>query len=816
MGFELGEPEYPDGKPLYCLHELAARPEETVWLVEGEWCADSLAKVGVLATTSGAADSAAKADWRSLAGRDVTVWPDNDEAGQRYATDAAESLLALGCTVRVIDVAKLGLPKKGDVVDWLKANPAATAAAIAALPCVEARRGDEWPEPMPLLAKVTAVDYPLDALPDIIRGAVKEVAGFVKAPVPLVASSALGALSATVQAHVDVKRAEKLQGPSSLFLLTIADSGERKTTCDGFFTSAIREFEKTEAEKAGPALKDYAASFGKWTAERDGILLAIKQAKKTGKATGGLGEDLKQLEHDKPEAPRVPKLLCMDETPEHLAWLLAKEWPSAVVASSEAGIVFGAHAMGRDSIMRNLALLNILWDGRELSIGRRTSESFTVRSARLTLALQVQEVTLRNFFERSEGLARGTGFLARFLIAWPESTQGYRPFTEAPENWPALAAFNQRIAEILEESPPMNEEGDLSPAVLMLTPDAKAEWVKFHDAIEGKLRNGGELCDVRDVASKTADNAVRLAALFQAFEDDMDGPIGPDVFKAASRIAAWHLNESRRFFGEVALSVELANTVRLDTWLIEYCRREGTSSVPTGRIQQYGPAGLRERAVIDSAVRELDELDRARLVKEGRQKKIEVKPGFAGWGCRMTLADLIHGELKNEPVGAANAKAAKVAKVAPGLAGLATLALASPGSEKTEGAPPLSPAARDGGPDRLWWRVAILEPGGRTVEVDTPSGWNLPEWQAFAERYHGPGSAVTAIAGLPRPTGAPVPLDEALAAACEGVAGISPEVFRSLLSPEDIADIEAGEIPAVPTLRGYAQSFAEGIRGGMR
>jgi len=83
LGFELGEPEYPDGKPLYCLHELAARPEETVWLVEGEWCADSLAKVGVLATTSGAADSAAKADWRSLAGRDVTVWPDNDEAGQR-------------------------------------------------------------------------------------------------------------------------------------------------------------------------------------------------------------------------------------------------------------------------------------------------------------------------------------------------------------------------------------------------------------------------------------------------------------------------------------------------------------------------------------------------------------------------------------------------------------------------------------------------------------------------------------------------------------------------------------------------------------
>ena len=138
-GFALGEPEYPDGKPLYRLHELAARPKETVWLVEGEWCADAIANAGRLATTSGAADSASKADWRPLAARDVTIWPDNDAAGQRHATEAAEKLLALGCTVRVIDVEKLGLPKKADAVDWLEANPATKAADIAALPCGEAR-----------------------------------------------------------------------------------------------------------------------------------------------------------------------------------------------------------------------------------------------------------------------------------------------------------------------------------------------------------------------------------------------------------------------------------------------------------------------------------------------------------------------------------------------------------------------------------------------------------------------------------------------------------------------------------------------------
>lgn len=124
VGYELLEPDFPDGKPLYRLHELAARPGDSVIVVEGEWCTDALAKVGVLATTSGAADSAAKADWRPLAGRGVRVWPDNDEPGRRYADAVTDALLPLGCAVRVIDVEELGLPEKGDAVDcWPRTRP---------------------------------------------------------------------------------------------------------------------------------------------------------------------------------------------------------------------------------------------------------------------------------------------------------------------------------------------------------------------------------------------------------------------------------------------------------------------------------------------------------------------------------------------------------------------------------------------------------------------------------------------------------------------------------------------------------------------
>jgi putative DNA primase/helicase len=413
-------------------------------------------------------------------------------------------------------------------------------------------------------------------------------------------------------------------------MLSIADSGERKTTCDGFFTAAIRQYEDEQAELAAPLLKDYAAALAAWNAEREGILSAIKDAGKKNKDARNLRDDLTQLEHDKPEPPRIPRLILGDETPENLAYTLAKNWPSAGVVSSEAGVVFGAHGMGKDSVMRNMALLNVLWDGGSLSIGRRTSESFTVKGARLTIALQTQEATLRAFFDKSGGLARGTGFLARFLVAWPESTQGFRPFTDPPDTWPRLAVFHRRIAEILNTPAPLTEQSSLEPTMLAFTPSAKAAWIAFHDALEVELRSGGELYDVRDVASKTADNAARLAALFHVFTHGMNGAVDVDSFEGASQIAAWHLSEARRFFGELALPVELANAARLDAWLIEYGKRERTHIIPRREAQRFGP--VRNKDALKQALQELDDLGRARLLVEGRRKDILINPALLAVG----------------------------------------------------------------------------------------------------------------------------------------------------------------------------------------
>lgn len=486
-------------------------------------------------------------------------------------------------------------------------------------------RSYAWPELQPLIARTEAQQYPLDALPPLIRGAVMEVCGFVKAPVPLVAMSALAALSVAIQAHVDVQRAIKLEGPCGLYLCGIADSGERKTSCDGYFTKAIHDYQTRQREIFRPLMQAYETDLDAWKAQRGGIQEKIKSTAKEGKPTKVLTDQLHDLDQERPIAPRVPRLLYSDATPEALASSLVNGWPSGGVFSNEGGIVLGGHAMNKDVAMRNMARLNQLWDGKIAATDRATTESYGDTTARLTMSIQVQEPTLRAFFDNTKGLARGTGFLARFLVAWPESTMGTRMFSEPPDGWPALAAFNNRLTAILDRQAPVDEDGILTPAMLTLSPAAKDAWVTFHDAIEAELRAGGELYDLRDVGSKSADNVVRMAALFHVFAGSI-GPVDFDCVESSAQVNTWHLLEAKRFLGELAMPPELANPIRLETWLLDYCKREHVDKVATREVQRNGPGGLREKAVIVAAVNELAELGRARLVTEGKKKLIQIHP----------------------------------------------------------------------------------------------------------------------------------------------------------------------------------------------
>lgn len=86
----------PKSRPLYRLDALA-KFDGPVVLVEGEKCADALNEIGILSVTAfGGCNGVGKTDFSPLRGRDVIIWPDNDEPGAKYGDAVAYSLAKAG------------------------------------------------------------------------------------------------------------------------------------------------------------------------------------------------------------------------------------------------------------------------------------------------------------------------------------------------------------------------------------------------------------------------------------------------------------------------------------------------------------------------------------------------------------------------------------------------------------------------------------------------------------------------------------------------------------------------------------------------
>lgn len=88
-------------------------------------------------------------------------------------------------------------------------------------------------------------DIPVHALPPSLLKPANEVARNVKAPMAQIVSAFLGVASLTCQNSIDVQKPLGGTSSVSLALITIADSGERKTSVDKLITKAIGEFEAT-------------------------------------------------------------------------------------------------------------------------------------------------------------------------------------------------------------------------------------------------------------------------------------------------------------------------------------------------------------------------------------------------------------------------------------------------------------------------------------------------------------------------------------------------------------------------------------------
>lgn len=112
----------PNANNLYNLDKLAqANDKETLYIVEGEKCADALTKCGLLATTSHTGSKKhipfTDTDKKALQKfSDIVFIPDNDEKGSEYLEAFKDY------DVKVLDLKKVWerCPRKGDIADYLQ------------------------------------------------------------------------------------------------------------------------------------------------------------------------------------------------------------------------------------------------------------------------------------------------------------------------------------------------------------------------------------------------------------------------------------------------------------------------------------------------------------------------------------------------------------------------------------------------------------------------------------------------------------------------------------------------------------------------
>ena len=140
---------------------------------------------------------------------------------------------------------------------------------------------------------------------------------------------------------------------------------------------------------------------------------------------------------------------------------------------------------------------------------------------------------------------------------------------------------------------------------------------------------------MRDVASKTADNAARIAALFHLYEHDPEGSISVEHIQQAGTLAIWHLHEARRLLFDLQNNTEIRKAALLDSWLINWCKQQGTDRVNRTEIMRRGPNSIRKAEHLAAPLLELQELNRIRVIEDGRSKTIVLNPAVLQGGANV-------------------------------------------------------------------------------------------------------------------------------------------------------------------------------------
>lgn len=315
----------------------------------------------------------------------------------------------------------------------------------------------------------------------------------------------------------------------------------------------------------------------------------------------------------------MPQLTFEDTTPEALTKNLAEGWPSSALWSDEAAIVLSSPGMKNDSA-KFVALLNRLWEGKSIGIHRKSTKDVRVTHRRFTLSLMMQPLVLEQMLKKGSGIIRHSGFLARVLMTYPNSTMGQRFYKEPEDISSLLGDYNQRIQDCLTQTLINGKEGFKNIEVLSFSSEAKKEWVAVFNDIEHGLNDKKIWQPINDLASKAAENIARLSALFHLYEG-ASGSISKDNVARAYEIITWHLNEAKRILhADLTQSKAENDAQRIIKWIQEKSLKQTTPR----EVLQSSP--VRDKKSRDDAIALLEKTNYLKITQQGTASIILLNP----------------------------------------------------------------------------------------------------------------------------------------------------------------------------------------------
>lgn len=443
--------------------------------------------------------------------------------------------------------------------------------------------------PRPLIRPLpAATPFPANALGPILQSAADAIHHMTQAPYAICAQSVLAGATLCVQGLKDIQLPTGQTKPLSCFFLSVAATGERKSSCDLFALQPVRKHEEKMRAGYKQGHQDWINKKEVYEKLRTDILRDKKQhrtAEQKESAIGQLGPS--------PKAPWLPSMTCQEPTLEGLFLFMAQSLPSIGLFNGEGGQFIAGHGMNEESKVRTATGLSHFWDGTPVDRTRATDGYMLLAGKRLTIHLMAQPDIAADML--SDRTLLDQGLLSRFLVTAPDSAAGTRFFRDRDyATQTALDGYSRHMTGILGFDLPINEsEGDvLKPQTLHLTEAARQLWIEFANAIETQLLPGGPLDNVRGLANKIPEHAVRLGGVLTMTEDPQSVMLDRPNLEHGITLAEYYLEEAIRLYsaGKVRYRLRLAQAAL--TWMqTEWSHNE--ISLPD--LYQRGPNRIRDK-----------------------------------------------------------------------------------------------------------------------------------------------------------------------------------------------------------------------------